>query len=90
MEYSSYFGGSDYDAVEYIALDSGGDVFVAGWTYSTDYPTTAGAYLSGPLGAPVLDDFITAFNRDGEIIYSTYFARGLLGIAADSQSQLRI
>jgi hypothetical protein len=66
--FSTYLGGNDYDggaAYEYaslvrIALDSQGSVYVAGETYSANFPTTAGAYktsLNGPVGTA--DAFIS-------------------------------
>ncbi|MGA1793442.1 MAG: putative Ig domain-containing protein [Thermoplasmatota archaeon] len=43
LEYSTYIGGSQAEVVNGY-IDEIGDVFVYGYTQSTDYPTTAGAY----------------------------------------------
>jgi hypothetical protein len=39
LEYSSYLGGTNTDVAYGIAVDSGGNVYVTGATYSTDFPT---------------------------------------------------
>jgi hypothetical protein len=44
---STYLGGSDWDEATALAISSTGDVYVAGLTYSTDFPgTTGGAQVS--------------------------------------------
>ena len=42
--YSTYIGGSQWDNGNAVAVDSNGDAYVAGYTQSSDFPTTAGAY----------------------------------------------
>jgi hypothetical protein len=42
--YSTYLGGSNFDAAVSLALHGPDDVIVGGWTQSADFPTTSGAY----------------------------------------------
>ena len=44
VTYLSYFGGSGRSKVAALALGANGNLYVAGVTYSADFPTTAGAY----------------------------------------------
>lgn len=38
LQYSTYLGGSDYDAGTGIAIDPGGNLVVSGWTHSSAFP----------------------------------------------------
>ena len=40
LVYSTLLGGSDVDFAEDIAVDEDGNAYVAGTTYSSDFPTT--------------------------------------------------
>ena len=44
LVYSTFFGGSGNDSAACIRLDAAGAAYVGGFTNSTNFPTTAGAY----------------------------------------------
>jgi predicted transcriptional regulator len=68
--YSTYFGGSKLDTGTTLALDQYDDVYITGWTNSSDFPTTTNAYNSDLTG--VYDVFVTKLNTtSSEIAFST-------------------
>ncbi|MCK5559077.1 MAG: SBBP repeat-containing protein, partial [Thermoplasmata archaeon] len=71
--YSTYFGGNDYDESYGIAIDSSGNVYVTGRTYSTNFPTTLGAYDSNYKGGG--DVFVLKLNLTSSLpSYSTFIS----------------
>jgi hypothetical protein len=70
LVYGTYLGGSDTDYGLGIAVDSTGNICITGYTASTNFPTTAGAYQTSRLG--MNDAFVTEFNSSGTPVYSTY------------------
>ncbi len=49
LSYSTYFGGSSGDDTAYgVAVDSNGKAYITGYAYSTNFPTTKGAYEAAP------------------------------------------
>jgi len=70
LRYSTFVGGNSTDAATDLALDGSGNVFVAGSTDSTDFPTTNGAYDTTHNG--FTDAFAFKLAADGsELLYST-------------------
>jgi hypothetical protein len=68
---STYLGGGGYDYANSIAIDSGGNVYVAGYTGSTNFPGTSGGAQSSFGG--LWDAFVTKFNPTlTTILQSTY------------------
>src|SRR5712691_3292520 len=87
LVYSTYLGGSDGDQADAIAVDAAGNAYVTGFTDSTNFPTTPGAFQTTFGGGA--DAFVTKLNPAGNgLVYSTYLGgsftdRGL-GIAVDA------
>jgi Beta-propeller repeat len=84
--YSTYFGGSNREAGNDIAIDSAGNAYVIGLTESADIPTTPGAFRSTPVGTDEFDVFAFKLNATGTALdYSTFLGPvGGDGIAVDS------
>lgn len=82
--YSTYLGGSGGDTGYSIALDSSNNAYVAGYTYSTDFPTTAGAFQTS-LGTSTQAGYLTKMNPTGTApVYSTYLSGTGPGNPCDS------
>ena len=76
LVYSTFWGGSGYDCGKGMALDSAGNVYITGYTYSTDFPVRATLY-------PVVSDgytcvaFVTKLNAGAtRLEYSTILYGG--------------
>ena len=69
--YSTYLGGSYYDVPAAIAVDQSGNAFVAGYTYSLDFPVTANGIQKRHAGE--VNGFVVKISADGDkLLYSTF------------------
>jgi hypothetical protein len=80
LTYSTYLGGSGVDQGKSVAVDASGNIYVAGATTSSDFPTTVGVVQSSLNGGN--DVFVTKLDPNGgALVYSTY-----LGGSGDEQA----
>lgn len=93
-EWFTYLGGSDFEAAYSVAVEESGVIVLGGFTTSTNFPVTAGAFqrtIGGLQPLPVvrypLDGFVTRLAPDGSaLLASTYLG----GTGADQIIQLRL
>jgi hypothetical protein len=99
LVYSTYLGGSSMDGGTSIAVDSSNNVYVAGFTYSTNFPTTSNAFqkhLACPNSVYFnANAFITEIGNHGtNLIYSSYFGGTNFdvgeGIAVDNSNNVYV
>jgi hypothetical protein len=84
LSFATYLGGTGNEFATAIAVDSAQNVYVAGATSSTDFPTTTGAFQTTnkapgspgyPASNPSSATFVTKLNPTGTaLIYSTYLS----------------
>jgi hypothetical protein len=89
LVYSTYLGGTGEDTGQSIAVDSSGSAYVTGYTCSSDFPVTSGAYkttLTVPAGCnnfANLDVFLTKLAPSGSsLAYSTYYGGSVTQLAS--------
>ncbi|MDQ6615780.1 MAG: SBBP repeat-containing protein [Actinomycetota bacterium] len=71
LVYSTYVGGSNDEQGQRIAVDASGNAIVEGFTGSTDFPVTPGAFQATNHGG--LDLFVFKLNAAGTgLVYATY------------------
>ena len=71
--FSSYLGGSDFERIEDVVIDSSGNYLLVGPTGSDDFYTTPGV-CQETYGGGDSDVFITSLANDGQsILFSSFF-----------------
>jgi len=69
LMYSTFLGGNQNDACYSLVLTAPNEVAVCGGTWSTDFPTTAGAMISADQGG--VDGFASIINLSTGLTHST-------------------
>jgi hypothetical protein len=71
LVYASYLGGSNADIGQDIALDTNDNIYLTGWTASTNFPRANA--VQSTYGGGTYDAFVTKLNTGGATLgYSTY------------------
>ncbi|MBL4670045.1 MAG: SBBP repeat-containing protein [Flavobacteriales bacterium] len=71
LVWSTYAGGANTEDVHALKIDNLNNIIITGETYSSDFPTSIGAYQSNNNGN--LDVFLAKYDSLGNRIFSTYF-----------------
>ncbi|HYJ88611.1 MAG TPA: SBBP repeat-containing protein, partial [Pyrinomonadaceae bacterium] len=73
LVYSTFLGGSDFEAGLSVAVDSSGNAYLTGQGRSTNFPTVNAIQATFGGGAIEGDAFVTKVNAAGSaLVYSTY------------------
>jgi hypothetical protein len=73
LTYSTYLAGGYQDVANGIAVDSLGNAYAVGGTYSQDFPVTPGAFQVNANALSSEDGFVSEISSSGtQLIYSTF------------------
>ncbi|MEG4091355.1 DUF7948 domain-containing protein, partial [Microcoleus sp. Pol12B4] len=84
LVYSTYFGGSDREDAQAIAIDNNGNAYITGLTYSTNLPGRDLGFQNARAGS--YDGFVAKFDGNGARAYSTYLG----GFGEDKGADLAV
>jgi hypothetical protein len=71
---STFIGGSESEEALTLKLDSSGNIFIAGWTMSADFPVTAGSYQGSMSGG--FNAYISKLDGNLTTMISSTFLHG--------------
>jgi hypothetical protein len=71
LSWATYYGGSDQDFGKGVAIDTSGNVYITGYTFSTSGIATSSAYQTSNAGN--YDVFLAKFSSSGTLSWATYY-----------------
>ncbi len=91
LVYSTYLGGTQADIAQGIQVDSSGNAYVTGYTFSSDFPVLNPLQGANNGATGTADAFVTELNPTGSaLVFSTYLGGSgddrATGIALDTPS----
>lgn len=85
LNYATYIGGSSQEESRGLELDATGNLYLTGWTNSSDFPTTPSSY--GPTHEGGFDGFVAKLDPTATtLIYGAYLG----GTAEDRATDLAV
>lgn len=89
-QWATYFGGSSADQGLAVTLDKTGNVYLSGYTSSTNNIATAGSHQTTRGGGQ--DAFLAKFSNSGSLLWSTYYGGSAtdngLALSTDSSNNI--
>ena len=82
LDFATYFGGTNADAVTAVRVDGAGNIYVAGSTRSADLP--AETTLFSPPATAGTFGFLIKLRPNRSIVYATYLERPAVALAVDT------
>ncbi|MBN2336553.1 hypothetical protein JXL21_13425 [Candidatus Bathyarchaeota archaeon] len=86
--YLTYFGGSGRDGASEVSTRLDNDIYISGWTQSTDFPVTGDAF-QGTITGSERDIFLVRFSEAGQLEYASYLGgsemEDCFGLDVDSE-----
>ncbi len=92
VEWATYLGGTGDEYGNGVSFDGTGNVIVAGWTRSMDFPSSPGVIQENYGG--LTDVFVSKFSPTGQRLWTTYLGGpandAALAVAANDQDMIAV
>ncbi len=93
VQYATYLGGTGTDELNQVAIGADGQIYVAGYTSSLDFPVASA--FQPAFGGGFTDGMVTKLSADGtRVIFSSYLGGvdrdAVIGLAVDGQGAIYV